>query len=322
MDAQLLSTRERTCYYQSEEDSDCGTRPVSYIYLASGVGTGDKVTVTDNSSNHNLKGAYPGADIYFSTGLRIKSETVSPIPDDRTRTTIGIGEEVTLWTDPSVSVTWSVTPAGGGSVYPPRGTSTTFTASKSPSVSTVHATIGTTDCTLVFTVIAPTGMKYSPDNADADGFPHTPGPPNNYIGNGRAFPITIQQTTVSFYNVDFQENKPGNDITWPDGTIENGVSAGDPDFHVGYNNGGISDNISSARRPYSRLFDPNTGKYVSFGYTINVPLEYKNQANIWTEFMAGNSNYHVKLFTDSGRCALRAVGNNTQESQYRGPWQD
>jgi len=65
MDAQLLSTRKRTCYYKSK-DSNCGTHTISYTYLASGVSTGDKVTVTDNSSNHNLKGGYGGADIYFS----------------------------------------------------------------------------------------------------------------------------------------------------------------------------------------------------------------------------------------------------------------
>jgi hypothetical protein len=250
--------------------------------------------------------------------LTIQSETQATIPNDRTRTKLGIGEEVTV--SAAKTVTWSV--AGGGSVSPIGGKNTIFTASKSRSRPIVKATVGKNACILGFSVIAPNGMKYSADNADAGGWPHTLGPPNNFIGNGRAFPITIQPTTVSFYNVEFRENKPGNTIKWPDGTVEKKVSAGKPTFDVLYNNGGASDSITSGKRPYSRLFDPIKKNYVQFTYTINVPLEYKNQIGKWTKFMAGKKNYHDKMFSAAGGCALKAVGNNTETSQYRGPWQN
>jgi hypothetical protein len=37
----------------------------------------------------------------------LKHKTVATKPTDRERTTVGIGDEVDIWTDPSTSVTWS-----------------------------------------------------------------------------------------------------------------------------------------------------------------------------------------------------------------------
>jgi len=256
--------------------------------------------------------------------FKVKSETVATTPSDRSRTQIGIGEEVTCSIIPasipaSLTANWSEN-TGNGKVSPAMGTSTTFTASQSPSTSRVRVRVGGVECTLNFTVIAPNGILYSPDNADSPDYPRIPGPPNLFIGNGRYFPVTIQPTTVSFCNVEFRENKPGNNITWPDGTNDNGVSAGQPPFRVLQNNGGVSDHISGPLRPYNRLY--NGSNYVTFTFAINVPLEYKNNLGAWTEFMSGIRNNHARFYTATGACALRAVGNNIQNSAYRGPWQN
>ena len=46
------------------------------------------------------------------TPIKIKSQTVATIPSDRTRTTIGIGEAVYCYTDPSADVDWERTGDG------------------------------------------------------------------------------------------------------------------------------------------------------------------------------------------------------------------
>jgi PKD repeat protein len=252
-------------------------------------------------------------DYITVTAFKINSTTYCDEPLDTDRTQLGLGEKV-LCSVP-IEVEWSLD--GPGSVFPKTGTSTTFTASKTVSDTTVHAQTGTIDCTLDFEVIAPDGMEYSPDDADTGGYPLTEGPPADLIGNGRVFPITIQPTTVSFHRLDFRENIPEQAWEWPDGT-DDVKEAVEVDFDILCGNDGI-DNISHPPDPYARLH--NGTQYVSFSYTIEVPLEYKNENGQWIEFMSGNENYHEQIFTASGECSLKVTADNTQESDPRGPWQ-
>ena len=227
---------------------------------------------------------------------------------------LGLGEKV--FCSVPISVEWSL--EGPGSLDPETaGTSTTFTVSKTVSDTTVHAQTGTIDCTLDFGVIAPDGMEYSPDDNDTGGYPLTEGPPDDLIGNGREFPCTIQPTTVSFLWLDFRENIPEQTWEWPDGT-DDVHPAKVKSFSVLCGNDGI-DQVSHPPDPYARLH--NGTQYVSFSYTIGVPLEYKNENGLWTEFMSGNENYHEQKFTASGECSLKVTADNTQESATRGPWQ-
>jgi len=247
--------------------------------------------------------------------LEIRSETESTEPSDRSRTTLGLGEKVLCSVYPPVSVTWEV---DEGSVLPDNGMNTDFTASKSPANSTVHAKIGTVDCTLDFEVIAPEGITYEPDDAWTDGFPLTNGPPNNFIGNGRKFPAIIQPTTVSFKGLEFRENKPGNTWTWPDLTPDS-TPKKEIDFIVDFGNH-VTDKVQAPPEPYSRLHDGTS--YVGFDYMIDVPLEYRNEDGEWVEFMSASENRHQRIFTASGTCSLKVIGDNTQESDPKGPWQD
>jgi len=77
MNAQLLYTRSRTCC--QKKGPACGTHIISRTYRATGVSIGDKVTVTDNSSDHELPEAQQGADIHF-TAYRMRIEIISPDP--------------------------------------------------------------------------------------------------------------------------------------------------------------------------------------------------------------------------------------------------
>ncbi len=201
------------------------------------------------------------------TVIKVETETVATTPADRTRTKIGIGEEVVCSIVPSMSVNCSVT--GGGTVSPTTGNSTTFTASKSPSSSTVHAQIARADCTVTFMVVAPDGMTTS---LASDGNLGSLG--TNNIGAKSFFDCYVLPNDVSFYNVEFRENIPGEAYTWPDGTGGSRLSAIVP-WGVAFDNK-TTDTVSSGLDPVARIFDGTN--YVDFTYGVCVPEEYKNEA--------------------------------------------
>jgi len=242
------------------------------------------------------------------TVFKVKSETVSPTPSDRSRTTIGIGEEVNLSTDPATTVSWSVT--GGGSVSQTSGSSTKFTASKSPSNSTIRASVGSKVIELQFTVIAPTSIT---STKRADIGHGAVGPPNNHIGSYTTYDITVNLTTVSFFWVELRENIPSHNWTWPNGD-SGGMSAQTPTWNVSFANYTI-DNISSGPYPIGKIH--NGSNYVSFNYNVNWREEYKNEAGIWTEFVSNESTLTEYRGTDqkSRQTHMGATGG------WQGPWQ-
>ena len=127
---------------------------------------------------------------------KITTETVATAPPDRTRRTIGVGEQVTLTVSAVGGAYWSV--SGGGATYPLSGRSTVFTA-RGPGTSTVTAAIyNGNSCTATFTVIAPsheTAVKSGPDYTF----------PQGSQGAGMNLRITVHPTTVSFRNIEIRE---------------------------------------------------------------------------------------------------------------------
>jgi hypothetical protein len=128
--------------------------------------------------------------------VTLTSQTVATTPTNRSRLTIGVAEEVVLTSNPSTPVTWTV--AGGGTVSPASGTSTTFTAGETATTSTITATFaGGGTCEITFTVIAPNGVMMT-----AASFLHLQGTASaGFIAN----PIKILPATVSFYRIEVQE---------------------------------------------------------------------------------------------------------------------
>jgi hypothetical protein len=242
------------------------------------------------------------------TVFGVETQTVATTPADRTRTTIGIGEKVICSTNPSLSVAWSVT--GGGSVSPATGTSTTFTASKSPSTSTVHAKIGKADYTLIFTVIAPTSIT-SVKKADVG--LGTVGPPNNQIGAYTTYDITVNPTTVSFKWAELRENIPKHSWTWPNGT-SGGMNARICPWIVGYDNKTV-DNISDGPSPIGYIH--NGTSYVDFNYIITWQEEYKNKDGIWTQWIAAETTNTEYRGADQ-KCRETHMG---AAGGWQGPWQ-
>lgn len=266
------------------------------------------------------------------------SQTVSTVPANRARTTVGIGEQVTCAIDPSSwsdtdcdttpdpnqvvvdtmgTVTWSA--GGAGSVSPSTGNSTTLTASKTPGSVTVQATVhdsGTkyVDTAVVktkgFTVIAPNGMNVSLNSNLTLGSPGF-----NQIGAKALFDCTVLPVTVSFYNADFRENIPGESWIWPDGTLGTRSSAIVP-WGVGYDNK-TADTISSGLDCICRL--DNGGGYQDFSVTVRVPEEYENQAGGWVSWLPNET--HPRQYVGSNQtCRVGLVATQTAYSAYMGPW--
>ncbi len=236
------------------------------------------------------------------------SETVATFPADRTRKTIGIGEEVNLSTNPSMSVAWSV--VGGGSISSATGVSTVFTASKSPTSSTVKATMGTYNNTLLFTVIAPTGFDVSIQSSPGLG---TLG--NNQIGQRTLYNVEVVPASVSFYSVEFREFFTNTTWTWPNGLVSNFGPAPIP-WSVNYRNL-TYDDISDGPFPKNRIYDQEQASYVNFSYTIIWKEQYKNEAGAWVDFFTGET-----TVTEYEGSTLKCrTTNRSIPGLWQGPWQ-
>ncbi len=251
-----------------------------------------------------------------ATAVRLTSETeATTIPLDRARTTLGIGERVTISVDPPRSATWSVT--GGGTITPsPIGTSALLTASMSPSSPMVEAQFPNGNrCAITFTVIAPNGLTSTVGSDDGCG---TMGPPNNSIGASTVFNQIVQPTTVSFYRASFRENIPGESFTWPDGTADT-----DPArikyWEVTQANE-ATDISESCVDPIGRLDPPPPGGGLApFRYNIRVPEEYRDDAGAWNVWLPGEN--HPKEYDTAGRCRTLIEATNTAAGAWQGPWQ-
>lgn len=148
----------------------------------------------------------------------IQHETVEILPEPRSRTEVGIGEEVTCWVDPATwvdvdylvdpygqqipvndamgTVTWSV--SGPATVYPTVGTTTTVTVDLVDTQATVTV-IATVDDSgtkgddnpvelnqIMMLVFPPEGVQVMGDqNNQPPGW--NAGPPNNRIGMSSLF---------------------------------------------------------------------------------------------------------------------------------------
>jgi hypothetical protein len=273
-----------------------------------------------------VSAAYNGEVSYavIFTAVKLDHVTEATTPTDRARTTVGIAERVDLTITPTSPVTWYIWPTtGAGTLSSQTGATTRFSASRSPSNPEIYAIVGEADalqaeCILDFTVIPPNGVSYNQDNADCAGYPHNAGPPNNFIGNGRVFPVTLLPTTVSFYRARLREHVLFNMISWPDNQTVELRYGSTPEFAVNFANA-TSDQISESAASYSRL--SNGQNYVDFSFAILIPLEYLNEDNAWTEFVDSSHNYHQRLYRANGGLSLRPVGSTgAQQSSYRGPW--
>lgn len=129
--------------------------------------------------------------------VSISSQTVATTPSDRTRLTLGVGEEVIL-TFSGANAHWSI--AGGAGSVDPIGKHVTYRASITPATETITATDTATSAsaTITFTVIAPTAVA---DEYITGSLIHDQNTPliEMYVL------VYFEPDTVSFQNIDVKE---------------------------------------------------------------------------------------------------------------------
>ena len=136
----------------------------------------------------------------------IKTETIATTPANRTRKTIGVGEELIATFYPSSlnSVTWSVN--GGGSIDKLSGNPITFTATNRASTATITAESSGLRFEVLLSVIEPNGVRMRKICENPI--------PSGWAGADMNAEVQLQPMTVSFYNVQILEIPgPASDIT-------------------------------------------------------------------------------------------------------------
>ena len=131
----------------------------------------------------------------------VRSETVARQPADRARTSVGIGEEVRLSTDPSTSVTWTIAGDDGhmGTLSNASGATTTYTACDRAKGVTINAVRSCSrSATIAFTVVQPDrGTLESPTDISEIR-------PTTVKAAFQATPCVLP-ATVSFMNCELRE---------------------------------------------------------------------------------------------------------------------
>ncbi|NNE65654.1 MAG: hypothetical protein HKN33_03735 [Pyrinomonadaceae bacterium] len=142
-----------------------------------------------------------GAKEPCHTPCKLTSETGATSPADRTRTKIGVGEEVNL-TITGNPAKWEIT-SGDGTLSPSTGThsSVVFTAAEKNESVTIKAKCSGCDCeeTITFNVTRPTSWKMV--RMPGTNLRHNKGRPDcGWQGN-----MFVQPNDVNFYNVEIRE---------------------------------------------------------------------------------------------------------------------
>ncbi len=130
--------------------------------------------------------------------IQLVSQTFATSPTDRTRTKVGVGEEVDITVVPAKNVTWKLT--GQGKISTKSGSKTTFTAHERASTATITATApdgGTASIT--FNVIEPS--DWTMKRRQGTNLKHTNGVPDN----GFQATVFVHPNDVNFYRVQIRE---------------------------------------------------------------------------------------------------------------------
>lgn len=240
--------------------------------------------------------------------VKIVTETMSKTPVNRSRTKIGIGEEVVCKLLPEIPVNWVV--EGAGSVSPSMGVRTLFSANDSPGNAKVHAQLLGLECDVEFKIVAPQSLVVLAEQDKSLGFVQG----TRFMAASSEFTVEVQPVDVSFYNVEFRENIPGESFVWPSGASAR-ISAKTLEWNV--NEGNVSvDSVSSGLVPYSRLI--KDGVYCNFSYTVRVPEEYKNEDDQWTVWF--QSEIHPREFKSNGMARVGLSADNVLWGSFMGPW--
>lgn len=270
--------------------------------------------VLPNGATKEITPTVAGVDFYTflprHTKYVLTNICHAPVPADRQRTTVGVGEEVdisfpTLPAD--IPVAWRTT-AGGLSAT--NGTGITFTApSNGVPTATVTATVKGQECPIDFSVLEPGGV----DHADViERYRYEIGD----AGAGMHLRPYIGPTNVSFYRVQIMEvgqpatNAWGYFIAHPPGAHNYEAGADHFDIQLEYDNHWTPDSYDRAS---SAVFAQT---WANGGFTWHIPGKWKignghtnDLANSWDQVFTLSEDGTVKV-SKFGHTVTRHVNEN------------
>lgn len=266
----------------------------------------------------------------------IETKTETPAPDGTTkdsRLKIGLGEIVDIKvTGPTDGVSFSKTKGNGHLTDNHDGTATLTASLDTDPEEIIHCTIrgvGVKPDTS-FNVIAPTGY----DIGTAQNIPNyggTVGPPNNRIGGGAMFGVTLEPLDVSFHYVLVTEadlkNGPDYKFCQPDAAVWPNPLAPVPKFSMigkvtpdknnKWPNGDQC--TTGALNPIGNLAPQSGGALQAFTIDYDLGEQYQDNGGSWHTFI--NSVPHYFSYSATGACSIGVVGNNASWGAFQGPWQ-
>lgn len=163
------------------------------------MGQTETTTPPEPSATHAAATPVNGPTEECHPACTIASQTFKSSPADRTRTKVGVGEEVTI-TVTGNPATWEL--SGGGTISPSTGTqsSVTFTADKVAGSATITATGSGCSCvnTITFTVVEPSDFTMRRKGSTLEH--NNPWPDCGWTGL-----IYVHPNDVNFYRVQVRE---------------------------------------------------------------------------------------------------------------------
>jgi hypothetical protein len=285
-----------------------GARIFGEVYAA--LPTHATVPITESIAGSGFGENFVGAVPY-----PLVSQCVATTPANQARTTIGVGEQVTLTFGPGQSVfipinaTWTTT-AGG--VYPTTGQYTTFTApSNAPPggmTATVTATFAGKSFGVTYTVVPPSGV----DHAIIISINNIQGVPTLSSGQAGAqmyLNVYFAPTNVSFYRVAIME--VGEDAT----NISGYFSQWTP-YQLGHATADHWTQLNQANVLGDTCADgPHSTWIPGGGYTWNIPAGWQvigsavtNSLNGWNQVFSLASS-GTEMITKHNRWVQRATNN-------------
>lgn len=248
----------------------------------------------------------------YTETIHILKSTTDSWCGDPTRTTLGLGEGVTIQPDPGAPCTWELSP--GTHCQLNNGAFTAGQTSEGASV-TCHLTPEAgAPSTLSYEIVAPAGSDYLSDLGFSSPFPLGSG--SSEIGTLHKFSNLIGcRADVDFLWAELFELVPAVNWQWPNGTPLTWPAQTNP-YNISVDCNIVVDYVGYPG-PYPIYFLNGSG----FGTQVTITLAYKNDEG---NYVAFDSNSHSSLFTSDGTCSLTVSGSCDPEpisAGPDGPWQ-
>lgn len=263
--------------------------PLLSVTLIAGCGHSSGPTVRNYQTNHNRPRIAPDSLCYQgpdgnwicgggggSTGepaCTITTQTVATTPINRSRTTIGVGEEVTI-TSNGLGITVS---SDNSSTLDTHTSPATLTAGAQAGSATVNVGARNNICSansVQFTIIAPTTTYHNWDNNVA----HDQG----YADIGKWSGVFFAPDSVSFMNVWMQELSGSVSVngTWYCDTTHNPTPPIKAATYVAGSGWQIGRDTASFGYCYDTQY--SSGQYMNSTATVVIPTQYSLDDTSWT----------------------------------------